>query len=221
MTQVNTVRGPVDGGRSGRTLMHEHIFVLSPEIEKTAEEWDEAAEQARAVDEAARAQGARDRHARRPHRHRAGPLHPAGRGDRRRRSPRSTSSWPPASTPTTTSRCTSTSRGRARSWGGPSRWWTSSSARSARGSARPGCGPGILKCASDRPGITPGRRARAAGRGAGPPGHRGADHHAHADAARALGARAAAHLQGGGRRPVPGRHRPQRRHRQHRLPPAA
>ncbi|HEY5385756.1 MAG TPA: hypothetical protein VIJ56_11020, partial [Acidimicrobiales bacterium] len=29
--------------------MHEHIFVLSPEIEKTADEWDEAAEQARAV----------------------------------------------------------------------------------------------------------------------------------------------------------------------------
>ena len=49
MAQVNTVRGPVDGGRLGRTLMHEHIFVLSPEIEKTADEWDEAAEQARAV----------------------------------------------------------------------------------------------------------------------------------------------------------------------------
>src|SRR5580704_14866946 len=49
MAQVNTVRGPVDGDRLGRTLMHEHIFVLSPEIEKTAGEWDEAAEQARAV----------------------------------------------------------------------------------------------------------------------------------------------------------------------------
>ncbi len=49
MAQVNTVRGPVDGSQLGRTLMHEHIFVLSPEIEKTAEEWDEAAEQARAV----------------------------------------------------------------------------------------------------------------------------------------------------------------------------
>jgi phosphotriesterase-related protein len=49
MAQVNTVRGPVEGSRLGRTLMHEHIFVLSPEIEKTAEEWDEASEQARAV----------------------------------------------------------------------------------------------------------------------------------------------------------------------------
>ena len=49
MAQVNTVRGPVDGGHLGRTLMHEHIFVLSPEIEKPAGEWDEAAERARAV----------------------------------------------------------------------------------------------------------------------------------------------------------------------------
>jgi phosphotriesterase-related protein len=49
MSQVNTVRGPVDGTDLGRTLMHEHIFVLSPEVEKTAAEWDEAAEQARAV----------------------------------------------------------------------------------------------------------------------------------------------------------------------------
>ena len=49
MSQVNTVLGPVDGSRLGRTLMHEHIFVLSPEIEKTADEWDEAAQQARAV----------------------------------------------------------------------------------------------------------------------------------------------------------------------------
>jgi phosphotriesterase-related protein len=49
MAQVNTVRGPVEGDRLGRTLMHEHIFVLSPEMEKTAAEWDEAAQQARAV----------------------------------------------------------------------------------------------------------------------------------------------------------------------------
>jgi phosphotriesterase-related protein len=49
MSQVNTVQGPVDGAALGSTLMHEHIFVLSPEIEKTAEEWDETAEQGRAV----------------------------------------------------------------------------------------------------------------------------------------------------------------------------
>jgi phosphotriesterase-related protein len=50
MTQVNTVEGPVDGAQLGRTLMHEHIFVLSPEIEKTTEEWDEPAQVARAIE---------------------------------------------------------------------------------------------------------------------------------------------------------------------------
>ena len=49
MSQVNTVRGPIPAESLGRTLMHEHIFVLSPEIEKTVAEWDEASEQARAV----------------------------------------------------------------------------------------------------------------------------------------------------------------------------
>ncbi|HMG36618.1 MAG TPA: phosphotriesterase-related protein [Blastocatellia bacterium] len=32
MTSVNTVRGPIDTAKLGTTLMHEHIFVLSPEI---------------------------------------------------------------------------------------------------------------------------------------------------------------------------------------------
>ncbi|HVG19292.1 MAG TPA: phosphotriesterase-related protein [Blastocatellia bacterium] len=32
MPPVNTVRGPVDTARLGTTLMHEHVFVLSPEI---------------------------------------------------------------------------------------------------------------------------------------------------------------------------------------------
>ncbi|HTU37407.1 MAG TPA: hypothetical protein VMF35_05280 [Acidimicrobiales bacterium] len=49
MSQVNTVRGPVDGAELGNTLMHEHIFVLSPEIEKPSSEWDESAQQAKAV----------------------------------------------------------------------------------------------------------------------------------------------------------------------------
>ncbi len=49
MPQVNTVLGPVDGDGLGSTLMHEHIFVLSPEIEKTADEWDEDVERGRAV----------------------------------------------------------------------------------------------------------------------------------------------------------------------------
>src|SRR5580692_2183515 len=49
MSLVNTVQGPIDGSALGATLMHEHIFVLSPDIEKTTVEWDEEAEQARAV----------------------------------------------------------------------------------------------------------------------------------------------------------------------------
>ena len=49
MGQVNTVRGPVDGRDLGSTLMHEHVFVLSPEIEKTPAEWDEEGAQATAV----------------------------------------------------------------------------------------------------------------------------------------------------------------------------
>jgi phosphotriesterase-related protein len=49
MSQVNTVQGPIDGSALGATLMHEHIFVLSPEVEKTTAEWDEPAERARAV----------------------------------------------------------------------------------------------------------------------------------------------------------------------------
>ena len=125
----------------GRTLMHEHIFVLSPEIEKTAEEWDEAAEQARAVTKL-----------RELKEHgidtlvdltviglgryipRVAAIADAGARDQRRRRR-------PASTPTTRCRCSSTSRARGPSWADPSRWWTCSSARSARASARPACGP--------------------------------------------------------------------------------
>lgn len=49
MSSVNTVLGPVDGGRLGSTLMHEHVFVLSPEIEKPASEWDEGEARSLAV----------------------------------------------------------------------------------------------------------------------------------------------------------------------------
>lgn len=49
MANVNTVRGPIDSRRLGSTLMHEHVFVLSPEIEKTSAEWDEDSARALAV----------------------------------------------------------------------------------------------------------------------------------------------------------------------------
>ncbi len=47
---VNSVLGPIEGASLGSTLMHEHLFVLSPEIEKTAAEWDEDSARATAVE---------------------------------------------------------------------------------------------------------------------------------------------------------------------------
>ncbi len=42
MAQVETVRGPVDAGRLGVTLMHEHVFVLNEEIRRNYPAgWDE------------------------------------------------------------------------------------------------------------------------------------------------------------------------------------
>jgi phosphotriesterase-related protein len=52
MTQVETVRGPVDVTRLGTTLMHEHVFVLNEEIRLNyPADWDE---EARVADAAAK-----------------------------------------------------------------------------------------------------------------------------------------------------------------------
>jgi phosphotriesterase-related protein len=52
MTQVQTARGPVDSAELGQTLMHEHIFVLNPDVQQNyPEEWgDEDARVADAVE---------------------------------------------------------------------------------------------------------------------------------------------------------------------------
>lgn len=51
MGQVNTVRGPVDAGSLGTTLMHEHVFVLSPEVAANwPTGWDRRAQVPRAVE---------------------------------------------------------------------------------------------------------------------------------------------------------------------------
>lgn len=43
MGQVHTARGPVDAGSLGRTLMHEHVFIRSPEVEQNwPTDWDPA-----------------------------------------------------------------------------------------------------------------------------------------------------------------------------------
>jgi phosphotriesterase-related protein len=40
MAQVQTVLGPVDAARLGRTLMHEHVFVLTSDVQRNyPEEW--------------------------------------------------------------------------------------------------------------------------------------------------------------------------------------
>ncbi len=40
MSQVNTVRGPIDSAELGRTYMHEHVFVLTPDVQQNyPDEW--------------------------------------------------------------------------------------------------------------------------------------------------------------------------------------
>ena len=40
MPHVQTVRGPVDTAELGQTLMHEHVFVLTPDVQQNyPEEW--------------------------------------------------------------------------------------------------------------------------------------------------------------------------------------
>ncbi|MGH3265237.1 MAG: phosphotriesterase family protein [Trebonia sp.] len=43
MTDVQTVRGPIDTGQLGTTLMHEHVFVLTPDVMQNYGDqwWDE------------------------------------------------------------------------------------------------------------------------------------------------------------------------------------
>ena len=42
MAQVNTIKGPVDTSQLGPTLMHEHVFVLQPELlQNYPDPWDE------------------------------------------------------------------------------------------------------------------------------------------------------------------------------------
>ncbi|MCB1004335.1 MAG: hypothetical protein KDB35_09145, partial [Acidimicrobiales bacterium] len=50
MATIETVKGPLDTSDLGPTLMHEHVFVLSPEIlQNHPEYWDEEERVADAV----------------------------------------------------------------------------------------------------------------------------------------------------------------------------
>jgi phosphotriesterase-related protein len=52
LTQVETVRGPIDPGNIGATLMHEHVFIFTPEFPENYPEligWDEDVKVADAI----------------------------------------------------------------------------------------------------------------------------------------------------------------------------
>jgi len=49
VTDVPTATGLVDSAALGRTLMHEHVFVLTPDVQANHDEWDEEAAVASAV----------------------------------------------------------------------------------------------------------------------------------------------------------------------------
>ena len=40
-SQVSTVRGPVEAGGLGTTLMHEHVFILNAEVQQNRTDWQE------------------------------------------------------------------------------------------------------------------------------------------------------------------------------------
>jgi len=49
VTDVPTATGIVDSAALGRTLMHEHVFVLTPDVQANHDEWDEESAVAAAV----------------------------------------------------------------------------------------------------------------------------------------------------------------------------
>lgn len=51
MTTIPTARGHIDGKALGRTLVHEHVFVLGTEYEQNYGSWDEQARVQQAIDE--------------------------------------------------------------------------------------------------------------------------------------------------------------------------
>ena len=50
MTSVSTARGEIDSAELGRTLMHEHVFVLTTDVQQNHDEWDEERRVADAVE---------------------------------------------------------------------------------------------------------------------------------------------------------------------------
>ena len=216
MGQVNTVRGPIDAEALGRTLMHEHVFVRSPEV---AANWPTGLGPrrpvAQAVERLHELQGRRHRHHRRPHRGRAS----VATSSSSRRWPTrssSTSWWPPASTPTTTSRTTSTTAARSSGRAGVDMLDEFFLHDIENGIAGSGVRPGHPEVRHRQAGAHARRRARAACRGPRPPPDGPSHLHPHRRPHPAR-PRPAAGLRRGGCGPGARRHRPQRRHHRPRL----
>lgn len=58
MTAVPTATGTVDSSALGWVLMHEHVFVINPEVQENLDEWDEEARVADAVEKLTELAGA-------------------------------------------------------------------------------------------------------------------------------------------------------------------
>ena len=162
MPTVETVRGPVDTADLGPTYMHEHVFVLTTEVQQNyPDEWgDEDARVADAVDKlgALAASGVRTI------------VDPTviGLG---RYIPRiqqvagrvpdlnivvATGCYTYQDVPFFFHHRTPDIRGMLGSRRSRSRWWPCSPPTSPTASPGPACSAGMLKCAIDTPGLTPG-----------------------------------------------------------------
>jgi hypothetical protein len=216
MPEVNTVLGPVDSASLCSTLMHEHIFVLSSEIEKTAEEWDEEAEQTRAL--------AKLRELKEQGIDTLVDLTVVGLGRYIPRIAAIAAQVPEINIVVATGVYTYNEvpmyfhfQGPGTVLGGPEPMVDMFIREIRDGVADTGVRAGHSQV-RNRPSRDHARgRARPPGGGPGPPGHRRPHHHSHPQATRTVGVASTARLPGGGRRSLPRRHRPQRGHPQHRL----
>ena len=204
----------------GRTLVHEHVFVLSAELRQNYPAgWDEDERVEDAVAKLNELKSPRHRHDRGPDGDRPRPL-PAAHRSASPPAPSSTSSWPPASTPTTSCRSSSDYAARPADRRAPSRSPRCSSATSPRASPTPACEAAFLKCAIEHQGLTPGveRVMRAVAQAA---VQTGAPITVHTDALTAVRAGRGAGARARRASTSPGGHRPRRRLERRRLPERA
>ena len=210
---------------SARTYMHEHVFVLTADVQQNyPEEWGTRTPGSPTPSASSRRwpAAACGPSSIPPSSASAATSRASSASPSRCRS--STSSSPPAATPTTTCRSSSTTAGPALNGPRstcPTRWSTCSSATSRTASPARACGPAFLKCAIDAPGLTQRRRAGHAGGRQGAPAHRRPDHGAHPPRSQTGLVVQAGAVRRGRRRPGTRRARAQRRLHRRRPPQRA